>query len=358
MRSDRMSRGFCAIALPLLFAVPAGCDTDPPPVPTVDGGPDAGQVVRDAGEGMDASLPDGGGDADTPDADLVDTGTADAGPDAPLDGAPFFPDGAPGALDGAPADGGFTPPPPDSGPCTDPDGGRLLCSCPLSPACTVDDTCATNQICTVDPGCGGMRCDLRGLSCETDGDCPGASECTRGGAYRVCVPPSTTCADHRDCPSGYSCESGACVARRVPCATAEQCPEGYDCNTSRAPGSPFCVPIGRRCETDTGCNAPFLCRDLDGDGETECGGAGPCPACSAGERCGTDRLSDLVCSLFGPCTDDSQCASSHECVDLGIGIKNCVARGGSCTTQADCPVGAICAVPSAADSPRCIDAPL
>lgn len=346
------------LALTLVLLGATACDTDPPPVPTVDGGRDAGRGSVDAGGDMDSGPLDAGMDAATPDASSSDGGPTDAGPDGPLDGEPFFPDGAPGALDGDPADGGFTPPPPDSGPCTDADGGRILCSCPLGAACTVDATCATNQICTVDPGCGGMRCDLRGLSCETDGDCPASSECTRGGTYRVCVPSSSTCADHRDCPSGYSCESGGCVARRVPCANAAQCPEGYDCNTLRAPGSPFCVPIGRRCETDTGCDVPFLCNDLDGDGLKECGGAGPCPDCAAGERCGTDSLSDLTCSLFGPCSDDSQCASSHECLDLGIGIKNCVARGGSCTTQADCPSGAICAVPTATAPPRCIDAPL
>lgn len=356
MRSDRRtSRRLCAVALPLLLLVPSACDTDPPPVPSDAGRRDAGP--RDSGVGMDAGSDagsDGGLDAG-PDAGR--DGGPDAGPDGGPDGSgPFFPDGALPPLDGDPRDGGFMPPPPDSGPCTDPDGGRLLCSCPLRVECSSDTTCGTNQVCTVDPDCGVMRCDLSGLPCGVDADCPATSVCTRGGAFDVCVPSGSTCTDLRDCPSGYSCDSGTCVARRVACADSDQCPVGYTCDTVRAPGSPFCTPIGRRCASTDGCLAPFLCRDLDGDTVNECGGDGAC-SCSGGERCGTDSRDSIVCSLFGPCTDDAQCAASHECLDLGLGIKNCVARGGSCASQADCPTGAVCAVPTAADSPRCIDAP-
>ncbi len=339
-----------ALALAALGAI--GCDDGPPPPPPpgVDAGPRMDSGPGDAGAPGDSG-PDAGPRRDAGPGVGMDAGR-DAGLTVGEEAGIVFRDAAP--IDASERDAEM----PDASMCLT-DGGFDYCGCATRAPCTSDGDCAVGEACASDPGCGVRRCSPAGHPCSGSADCPGGSTCTSG----VCRSDDPTCNDSRDCPPGYACETGACVDRRVACSVGAECPLGYYCETRISGGHPFCNRFSRPCATDSSCFARALCRDVDGDGATECIGRGVCTSNSmctvAGEVCGTSSRLAASCEAYGYCRTGADCASGYSCVDLwGDGLTHCVRDGGSCARSSDCPTGAVCAPPTDADSPRCISAPL
>lgn len=257
---------------------------------------------------------------------------------------------------------------------------NALCqTCPTS-------TCSADSDCSFPPGlvCVPTGCTLDGqpqkecqparyISCVGvgPGDCPDANyECKPVGSSSRCVRKKTGCTpatEDYDCPPGFSCESGACVDRRVPCDMPADCPKNHVCYTvQNASTSSFCVSSFRTCRLpELDCSLlGSKCADVDGDGSSECTGERDGSTCVNALHCA--GTSDPVCELAGTgttatCGDHGLCESNadcdttadFECVALWQdGRKECVKSGGECVAVTDCPVQQVCAAPRNADPPE------
>jgi hypothetical protein len=300
------------------FVAPA-CGDDAPPLPPVDSGRRDSRVDSSTDASTDAS-PDAGVDGTVTDSSLPD-GATDAR-DAMIDTGP-----------------GCVP----SDRCTCPmEGTECGGGCPSGTTC-IDNTCGTSF------------CLAAGGRCLVDADCPATSTCMDTPDGYACVRGSAGCADSRECPRGFACESGACVDRRVPCINNIDCPWGYACLVGPDSQGSFCEYIARGCTENEACFSLGVCRDFDGDGENECGGFGDCPmtACGGNDACGTEpRLLTPACGDYGPC--ETTCNSGFTCVDAwGDGQGECVPTGGACTSNTDCPMREVCAPPEGGGPPAC-----
>jgi hypothetical protein len=267
---------------------------------------------------------------------------------------------------GGTAGGGGAP-----GPCVT----NALChTCPTQLLCDTDDDCAFSGYVCVPSGCEtnqgapiGQCQPSRGGSCSSVAECPNATDyaCTQVGAGSDrCVriaPGCTGVTESYDCPLGFSCESGACVDRRVPCDNFTDCPKNHVCKLGQA--SSFCVRVYQTCHLDEDCSGlGSFCDDVDNDGTKECVGqlgSGPClnsacsnpaPVCEAGGS-GTTA----TCGDYGLCLDDNDCdvAGGFECVGLWQdGRKECVRTGGTCQVT-PCPLQQVCAAPRSGGAPSC-----
>lgn len=341
----------------------SGCGNGPVAPPPADTGPRRDTGTRDAGldapfdSASDAPMGDVG-DAPGPDADLVDA-NSDSGIDAAIARDAFLSDMS--LPDMSLPDMGIDAPLPDAnvdgGPCALPDGGFNICACGMfGPDCSTS-SCATGTTCLTDP-CG-MHCAPSGSPCSGPSDCPSTSTCAPG---RTCSHPGGGCGDSRDCPPGHSCDAGACHDRRVGCRPVDgfDCPWGFVCDTD---GTPFCLRYVRRCGVAAACEADSYCLDIDGDGLLECSAMGTCRSnttCTGGLVCGTRPAERFAsCERYGPCRTAADCSSGMLCRDLwGDGVRECVEPGGSCSAQTDCPGRSICGTPTDGGPPVCLSTPL
>ncbi len=332
---ERASTRVITLGLFAALAFGAGCNDDPvPPPPPTD-------VGVDTATSADAN--DGGTDAG---ADASDAGTGDAGADA----------GADAGTDAGSDVGAPDVDLPDMG------SGEPVIVCgeedpddPVPPP-TCGDGCAPGFVC-VDAFCGGEEC-LPGRPCGDDDDCGSGACIGEPDSPGICEAGDGSCAADDDCVYGFACESGECVDRRIPCGFHEtNCPRGYTCSFAVFEGLPICVPASVRCDTGAQCELGASCVDVDGDGMTECLLAGRCETnedCETGTSCGVDpATSQASCEPDGACRM-GECADGYMCADTGSGVPRCVAMGGSCATNTDCPVGSICGAIAAADPLRCL----
>lgn len=212
--------------------------------------------------------------------------------------------------------------------------------------CTMDSECDRPIERCLPTGCGTtQRCQPAGRTCMDNADClAGSQTCTRG----VCVASGADCGDSRACPNGYACEgaagSRACVQRRRTCdGTIVPCPFGGVCEG--VPGlAPFCVAVTSRCSSAVACRLGSECRDVDGDGLSECVPPGPCGRgrCAAEDRCEITPVDYFLrCGPRGVCNATGGCGPGYECVDVwASGVGECRPTSQPCRTNAQCPVGA------------------
>lgn len=239
---------------------------------------------------------------------------------------------------------------PDTSACRLPDGGFDVCACGTFGSDCASASCATNEVCLAD-ACG-MHCVGLGAPCADASDCPATSSCDATSGRCLAT---SGCADSRDCATGFACEGGACVDRRIPCV-ADGCPFGFFCVTES--GTDICARQSRPCGTDVGCGA-LACEDVNGDGARECNFSGTCTSnamCAAGTVCAPRPVEQFAsCGRYGPCRTAADCASGMACQDLwGDGVPECVDAGGACTRSADCAVGSVCATPLSGGPPSCL----
>ncbi len=260
---------------------------------------------------------------------------------------------------------------------------NALCqTCPTS-------TCSADSDCSFLPGlvCVPTGCTLDGepqkecqparyISCvgAGSGDCPDANyECKPVGSSSRCVRKTSGCtADNEDydCPPGFSCESEACVDRRVPCDRPADCPKNHVCYTvQNASTSSFCVSSFRTCRLpELDCSLlGSACADVDNDndgtkecvGELDASGAG----CTNADCGGSAPVCEMVaaptaasCGDYGLCRTNSDCdaAGGFTCVGLWQdGRKECVRSGGTCDQVTDCDPQQVCAAPRSGGPPSC-----
>jgi hypothetical protein len=71
----------------------------------------------------------------------------------------------------------------------------------------------------------------------------------------------------------------------------------------------------------------------------------------------TEQGTRAVCGQFGLCGSAADCADDddYDCRDLwGDGRSECVLLGGSCIDSRDCPDREVCASPRSGGSPSCV----
>ena len=208
-------------------------------------------------------------------------------------------------------------------------------------------------------------------SCSINTDCPNQIDydCLSVGAGgKRCVRVATGCnpaTETYDCAPGFSCESGACVDRRVPCGSYEDCPKSHICLTT--PVSKYCTRVSRTCHADADCSwlgnaLGSFCADVDGDGVDECTGERD----STGEACVSSDCGGLVCETgavgsaatcggYGLCRVNGDCSTGFECLGLWQdGRSECVPTGGTCDQVTDCDPQQVCAAPRTGNNgPSC-----
>jgi hypothetical protein len=265
---------------------------------------------------------------------------------------------------------------------------KSICRTPLDPdfcdspgnCCETDLNCAFSGYVCVDSGCKKdagapiKQCQpARGGSCTIVDECPNSTdyECTPVGgptSPKRCVRVTPGCdAEYEtyDCPPGFSCESSACVDRRIPCDSPFDCPKSHVCTTT--PVASYCTRTHRTCHEDTDCGgfaaAGSFCADVDNDGTKECVGelgatgegcvnadcGGSAPVCEMGAAPTT-----ASCGDYGLCRNSGECDAGFACVALWQdGRMECVRTGGTCDQVTDCPLQQVCAAPRNGGSPSC-----
>lgn len=168
------------------------------------------------------------------------------------------------------------------------------------------------------------------------------------------------CADSRQCRTGFACNAGVCVDRRVHCGPIGDCPFGFFCD-SRGAEPYVCARLLRPCTTSAEC-ATGTCSDLDGDGDAECVAPGACDArsdCAGATTCQSLPVEVFSeCGSYGACASAADCGSGRLCVDLwGDGVRECVDPGG-CASTAACPGTGVCATPPGGGPPACLERPI
>ena len=324
-----MMRSFAYVLL--VAAAAAGCgETAAPTLPAdsgrdaaidLDGGIDAGDGSVDDG-GIDGSIPDGGPDGGAPDGggSWCNTSTL----------CPACPD-----MD-ALCD--------EDNPCAT---GEvcLLTGCDDFSRCFVagGGACQDNDDCS-NPA---YECNLSiGRCLRIDSGCDNSNDCVAGFACEsnACVDRRVPCETGSDCPHGFACRVLADdqrFCRRV----TRPCDANIDCQT-----------LGVVCGDVEGdgpmeCMAPF---DPNQPDRVSCENS-QClspvsPVCEL-----TEEGTQAVCGQFGLCVSAADCAAGFECRDLwGDGRSECVLLGGSCADSTECPPREVCASPRIGGSPSCV----
>ncbi|MAQ16104.1 MAG: hypothetical protein CMN30_15105 [Sandaracinus sp.] len=148
----------------------------------------------------------------------------------------------------------------------------------------------------VDPRCSPEAPELCGDRCESDGECPAASACTRG----VCTDGTCLVApDDDSCGAARICDlEDGCVSIDGSCAPRESlCDDGVDedCDGVTDCADPDCA--GASCDDGVFCNGPDHCE------------AGRCAA-HEGSSC--ERLCDEGGRRCVDCNDDGNCGAPVE----------------------------------------------
>ena len=285
--------------------------------------------------------------------------------------------------------------------CVDPGSGVTVCQsaegCRLTGTwCTDDQSCCgggTNPNGTVDcrgADAGSMttgRCD-QGGGCNPVGNICGKAHLPDGGILSINAPESC-CNGHwngqntvpgddvckldssgiprcfggasGNCLSGYTGQTGCCVAAGNECQFKDQCCGGAPC----VPGpngklvctnaQSSCTPVGNTCTTSSQCCSGTECRPTDnglacqtipqggGDAGTPDGGTPDGGSSDAG-----------VCEANGSlCTLGSECCSQRCLEGACQPPAACQPQNAVCTSTADCCTGYSCSIPPGSTSGTC-----
>ncbi len=357
-RRNPSSAGHWRVLGLLLLAAAVGCGEEPNGPPTRGGSSGSGGTGGSAGLG-------GAGGSSGSGGTVGSGGSAGSGGTAGSAGS-----GGIGGSAGVGGTGG------SGGEC---ETNALCHTCPTNFPCNSDDDCTFSGYVCVASGCatnGGdpiKQCvPAWAGSCSDDTACPNQSDydcLTVGAGGKRCVRVTTGCdpaTETYDCAPGFSCESGACVDRRVPCDSYEDCPKSHICLTT--PVSKYCTRVSRTCHVDADCSwlgnaLGSFCADVDADGVDECtgerdatGAACVSSDCGSSSVCETGAVGSLAtCGDYGLCRFSSDCGSGFECLGLWQdGRKECVPTGGTCDQVTDCDPQQVCAAPRTGNNgPSC-----
>jgi len=311
----------------LAAAAVAGCGETAAPTIPWDAGrdaaldPDSGSV-DDAGVG-DASIPpDGGGDGGSPDGGTSWCDTSTLCPACPNRDLLCDSD---------------TPCPVGEVCLSTGCGDVSRCFVTGGGACENDDDCrdpayacdqTIHRCLRIDPGCEDSNDCVAGFACEGN----------------TCVDRRAPCDSGVDCPHGFVCffaspDQRFCRWISRPCADDLDCLTlGVPCGDADGDGLKECMPSLVPLGPD-----PVSCEN------SECADV-LAPVCEP-----TIQGTSAVCGQFGPRLAFGDCAQNFECRDLwGDGRTQCVLSGGSCVDSSECAPRSVCGSPRPSGPPACI----
>lgn len=204
-------------------------------------------------------------------------------------------------------------------------------------ACEGDADCDDpDYACEVEIG----RCLKRTPGCDDSNDCVSGFACEDG----ICADRRVPCVSVSDCPHGYACRVASPdqrFCRRVtrPCNEDLDCLTlGVLCGDADGDGAMECMASFTPNEPD-----PFPCAASQCADDTA-------PVCEL-----TEPGTRAVCGRFGLCASAQDCADGFTCRDLwGDGRSECVLAGGDCFDSRDCMLREVCASPRAEEPPTCV----
>jgi hypothetical protein len=204
-------------------------------------------------------------------------------------------------------------------------------------ACEQDQDCA-NLAYACEPTIG--RCLRLEPGCDDSNDCVAGFACEN----ETCVDRRLPCSGGDDCPHGYTCfvaspDQRFCRRITRPCGDDVDCLVlGVPCGDADGDGAKECMPSLIPNAPDAVSCDIVQCND------------GAAPVCET-----TSEGVEAVCGRFGLCSSTVQCPDGFECRDLwGDGRSECVAGPGSCVDSRSCPPRSLCASPRTGGEPRCI----
>ena len=170
----------------------------------------------------------------------------------------------------------------------------------------------------------------------------GCYDCPSGSYSASCKP--WACNSSLDCPNGYDCNGGACVAGNSGgCTQPTDCPNGSTCGVDGQCHVGDCGNVG--------CVSGYVCKVSNGvascvkDTKTDGGSGDACvPECVADATCVTAKGAGAKClngTCVAPadqCADATQCQNGYQCVQ-GVCTPSCSDGDGG---SKPCPTGFSC----------------
>ncbi|NUN16264.1 MAG: hypothetical protein HUU55_21770 [Myxococcales bacterium] len=214
--------------------------------------------------------------------------------------------------------------------------------------CTQDSDCGKGQMCKIDAEapCANQCVPIEEGPCKSNEDCPKCSVCVGGECKGLGL---IVCTQDSDCGKGQMCKidpEAPCANQCVPieegtCKTDADCPPCWVCNAGECKATGFAVCLsdadcgdGKMCIVDpvAPCNNQCVAKEPGCTNDEDCGS---CAVCVAGECKGLGLIM---------CTSDDDCSQGESCqIDQTDPCKNaCVPTAPECTSDADCPVCAVC----------------
>ncbi len=202
-------------------------------------------------------------------------------------------------------------------------------------ACQNDGDCNDpDYACNPEAG----RCLRTTPGCDDSNDCVAGFACEMG----MCADRRVPCVSVSDCPHGFTCRDIATdqrFCRRV----TRPCDDDIDCQTLGV----VCGDVEN--DGPMECMAPFDVLDRVSCDNSQCL-SDAAPVCEL-----TEQGIQAVCGQFGLCTSAADCAQDFECRDLwGDGRSECVLPGGACLDSRQCAPREVCATPRTGGPPSCV----
>jgi len=191
-------------------------------------------------------------------------------------------------------------------------------------------------------------------SCETIDDCPDGFTCEAGICVAVggeCKVEGGECTVTENCCDGLFCTGLVCSA---PCGgegtacggEGATCCDGFTCENEVCAGVHLCLEEGAVCADTQECCVNLFCNLGHCDGtcsgqENTCGNEGDRPCCDSLE-CVESLCAPVTCSeIGGDCETSDDCCNALVC-DSGTCFIPCQAEGAICEISDDCCNGLVC----------------
>lgn len=231
---------------------------------------------------------------------------------------------------------------------------------------------ALGRSCT-EPKCSDASTFVPAGTCDGNGECTDAEAVDCGGypcAVTGCAKP---CTGDTECPSGSYCANGTCRTKKLngdACSAAGECGTGF-CSPDQVCCDAACTGACVACDTKLTGEASGTCapvqKGLDPNDDCEaaaasscgsdgsCDGKGACQKYEEGTPCGEGSCSGAMFTPGKICDGAGKCAAGGAAKDCGSSACTTSGCATSCTKDADCASGSMCATSSKTCAPKKAD---
>jgi len=191
------------------------------------------------------------------------------------------------------------------------------------------------------------NCSVTGVSCTSNGDCPGTKQCSVShnlcNVTADCAPLQGTCSiNHTACLVAGDCANlGQCSTVHNACTSNADCPLlAGTCSTTHSvcTSAAECAPIGQCTSSHVACTNDAACPNTQGHCSATGSGcfvSGDCPVAGQCSNNALPCLNNGQCpAVPGTCsTDGTACFNNGQCPDEG----RCTIDNNICQSNLQCP---------------------